>query len=220
MTDQERNQVLKMIEEGKISPEEGLHLMQALDQGPVEEVETASQVSASQATIPDVKWKVEQSGMETDPRILKIKSTVQRLWQIPLWIGIGITVLSAVGMYFILRGPGMNFWFYFMIVPLLLGVAIMAAAVGSHKARWIFVDVHQKPGEHPQNIFLGFPLPLKFVAWFMRTFRHWIPSLDREMGNINFDEIIQMFDTGMGTESIIAHVDEGEGGEKVRVFLG
>ncbi len=32
MTDQERNQVLKMIEEGKITPEQGLHLMQALDQ--------------------------------------------------------------------------------------------------------------------------------------------------------------------------------------------
>ena len=32
MTDQERNQVLKMIEDGKITPEEGLTLMQALDQ--------------------------------------------------------------------------------------------------------------------------------------------------------------------------------------------
>ena len=42
MTDQERNQVLKMIEEGKISPEEGLHLMQVLDQGPVEEVASSS----------------------------------------------------------------------------------------------------------------------------------------------------------------------------------
>ena len=37
MTDQERNQVLKMIEDGKISPEEGLRLMQALDQVPAED---------------------------------------------------------------------------------------------------------------------------------------------------------------------------------------
>ena len=32
MTDQERNQVLKMIEDGRISPEEGLKLLQALEQ--------------------------------------------------------------------------------------------------------------------------------------------------------------------------------------------
>ncbi len=38
MTDQERNQVLKMIADGKITPEEGLQLMQALDQDdPAEE---------------------------------------------------------------------------------------------------------------------------------------------------------------------------------------
>ncbi len=32
MTDLERNQVLKMIADGRITPEEGLQLMQALDQ--------------------------------------------------------------------------------------------------------------------------------------------------------------------------------------------
>lgn len=159
--------------------------------------------------------------MDTDPRITRIKTTVQRLWQIPLWIGMVITIASAAGMYFILRGPGMNFWFYFLMLPMLVGVGIMALAVGSHKARWIFVDVQQKPGERPQRIFLGFPLPLKFAAWFLRTFRHWIPSLDRGMGTVNVDEIIEIFETGMGSDgSIIAHVDEGKDGERVRVFLG
>ena len=222
MTDQERNQVLKMIEDGKISPEEGLRLMQALDQSPAEEVVEVLQVSASETPGPDAQPKSERSGLEVDPRIAQVKSTAQRLWQIPLWIGIGITVLSAMGMYFILRGPGMNFWFFFMVLPLLLGVGITGAAVGSHKARWIFVDVHQKPGDHPQRIFLGFPLPLKFAAWVMRTFRHWIPDLDREMdkNNINIDEIVDMFEKGMGSESIVVNVDDDEDGDKVKVFIG
>ena len=46
MTDQERNQVLKMIEEGKISPEEGLRLMQALEQSPAEDQSPALQAGA------------------------------------------------------------------------------------------------------------------------------------------------------------------------------
>ena len=50
MTDQERNQVLKMIQDGKISPEEGLRLMQALDQSAADEVVHASQVSTSQSS--------------------------------------------------------------------------------------------------------------------------------------------------------------------------
>ena len=215
MTDQERNQVLKMIEEGKISPEEGLRLMQALEQSPAEDPSPALGAGAEEKSTSEAR--VEGSGLEADPRIDRVKSTVRRLWQIPLWIGIGITVLSAAGMYFIMRGPGMNFWFYFMILPLLLGVAILAAAVGTHRARWIFVDVHQKPGEHPKRIFLGFPLPLKLAAWFLRTFGHYIPNLKKT----SVDEVIQVVETGlMGNEPLIVNVDEVDDGEKVRVYIG
>ena len=213
MTDQERNQVLKMIEENKISPEEGLRLMQALEQTPAEDQSSDSEAGENSAG----EARAEGSGLESDPRIERVKSTVRRLWQIPLWIGIGITVLSAAGMYLILRGPGMNFWFYFMTLPLLLGVAVIAAAVGTIKARWLFVDVHQKPGEHPQRIFLGFPLPLKLAAWALRTFGHYIPDLEKT----NVDEVIQMVETGFtGDTPLIVNVDESDDGERVKVFIG
>jgi hypothetical protein len=215
MTDQERNQVLKMIEEGKITAEEGLKLMQALDQQapelepspvpiiapPVEEAQNSSSAQPS----------------EPDAHIERLKRTARRLWQIPLWIGIFITVLSALGMYAIMRGPGLNFWFYFMLLPLLLGVALTALAAGSRAARWIYVDVHQQPGEKPGHIFLGFPLPLKLTAWFLRTFGPMIPDLQKT----NVDEIIQVMESGFnGNEPLIVHVDEGEGGERVQVYIG
>ncbi len=221
MTDQERNQVLKMIEDGKVSPEDGLKLLQALDQSTAEEVSQAGQVSQQVQTIQPVGQASEPSGVEVDPRIQSIKSTVQRLWQIPLWIGIGITILSAVGMFLIMRGPGPNFWFYFMILPMLLGVLIIALAVGTHKARWLFVDIQEKSKshEHPHRIFFGFPLPLKFAAWFIKTFRRWIPDLKSEYSGVNIDEIINIFETGL-TTPLIAHVDEGEDGDKVKVFIG
>jgi hypothetical protein len=221
MTDQERNQVLKMIEDGRISPEEGLKLMQALDQSSAE-AEIVPAPATAEAAAPDVQWKAESSGMEVDPRITSIKEAVQRLWQIPMWIGVAITIASAIGMFLIMRGPGLNFWFYFMVFPLLLGVLIMVLAVGSHKARWLFVDIEEKAGSdgHPRRIFFGFPLPLRFIAWVMRTFRHWIPNLDRELHGASIDEIINVVESGTAGTPFIVNVDEGKGGDRVRVFIG
>ena len=152
-----------------------------------------------------------------DPQIERLKATARQLWQIPLWAGIFITVLSALGMYVILRGPGMNFWFFFLLLPLLLGVALTALSAGSQAARWICVDVHQRHGEYPHHIFLGFPLPLKLTAWFLRTFGPMIPDLQRT----NVDEIIQVIESGFsGKEPLIVHVDEGDGGERIQVYIG
>ena len=224
MTDKERNQVLKMIESGKITPEEGLHLMEALDQSPAEEAEIAEALGTgtepgeeSEAETDSRPARSAESSFETDPRISRVKSTARRLWQIPMWAGIIITVASAAGMYAILHGPGMIFWFYFLALPLFLGVAIMAAAVGSRKARWIFVNVQQKPGEKPAHIFLGFPLPLRLAAWFLHNFGSRIPDLKKT----NVDDIIEVMEAGFkGDSPLIVHVDEGDDGERVQVYIG
>jgi hypothetical protein len=231
MTDQEREIVLKMIEEGKITPEEGLKLMNALhtpaeDEQPAIPAEAKAESGAepaagSEPEMGEAKPQAEKSGFESDPRIARVKSTARRYWQIPLWIGIIITVGTALGMYFILRGPGMNFWFFCLTAPLLLGVLVMALAAGSRRARWIFVDVQQKPGEKPQRIFLGFPLPLKLTAWFLRTFRSKIPDLDKEMSDKPIDKFVELIDQGFTSEEpLVVNVDEGEDGEKVQVYIG
>lgn len=215
MTDQERAQVLKMIEEGKITPQEGLRLMQTLEETHAEDEIQAVETETGEKSGREAQ--AEWSALDADPRIAGVKSAARRLWQIPLWIGVGVTVLSAAGMYWIMQGAGTNFWLYCLTLPLLLGVGIIAAAVGSQKARWIFVDVQQKPGDHPQRIFLGFPMPLKLTAWFLRNFGHYIPSLEKT----NIDEVIQVVETGFSSdEPLIVNVDEGDEGERVRVFIG
>jgi len=222
MTDQEREQVLKMIENGTISPEDGLKLMQTLDQSPAEDEEIVSKtgvgvVPPEAAEKDGVEEQTEKSNFGKDPRIASVKNAVRRLWQIPLWIGVAITILSAWGMYTMVQASRLNFWFYCLSAPLLLGVLVIVAAIGSRKARWIFVDVHQKPDEKPAHIFLGFPLPLKLAAWFLRTFSHFIPDLKKT----NVDEVIEMVETGFtGEEPLVVNVDEGEDGERVQVYIG
>ena len=222
MTDQEREQVLKMIENGTISPEDGLKLMQTLDQSPAEDEEIVSKtgvgvVPPEAAEKDGVEEQTEKSNFGKDPRIASVKNAVRRLWQIPLWIGVAITILSAWGMYTMVQASRLNFWFYCLSAPLLLGVLVIVAAIGSRKARWIFVDVHQKPDEKPAHIFLGFPLPLKLAAWFLRTFGHFIPDLKKT----NVDEVIEMVENGFTSEEpLVVNVDEGEDGERVQVYIG
>jgi hypothetical protein len=224
MTDQEREQVLKMIENGKISPEDGLKLMRTLDQSPADDEGTAGKTQTDKASetegiTPKIEAETQQekSNFATDPRIARVKSTVRRLWQIPLWIGVLITILSAWGMFTRVQAAKLNFWFYCLSAPLLLGVLVIVAAIGSRKARWIFVDVHQKPGEKPARIFLGFPLPLKPAALFLRTFGRYIPNL----GKTNVDEVVQVVESGFkGEEPLVVNVDEGEEGERVQVYIG
>jgi hypothetical protein len=219
MTDQERNQVLKMIADGRITPEEALKLMQVLDQsGPAEQLPPPSPApSASENEATQTETPASRPDLETDPRIEQVKSTVRRLWQIPLWIGIAIIVLSAWGMYAVMQAAGLNFWFYFLLLPLLLGVLLTVMAVGSRQARWLFVDVKQKPGQRPKRIFLGFPLPLKFTAWLLRTFGPMIPNLQKT----NIDEVTQLIETGLcGNEPLVVNVDDDGDGEGVRVYIG
>jgi len=223
MTDQERNQILKMIEDGKITPEEGLRLMQTLEQNPAEDEIQAAEAEASpsstrQAGAAKPEEAAEKSSLEADPKIARIKDIVRRLWLIPLGLGVAVTILGGWIMYANMHPASISGWFYCLGLPvLLLGVAVIAAAVGTRKARWIFVDVHQKPGEKPQRIFLGFPLPLKFTAWFLRHFGHKIPNLEKT----NMDEIIQVIETGFtGEEPLIVNVDEGDEGERVQIYIG
>jgi hypothetical protein len=214
MTKNEREQVLKMIADGKISAEEGLKLLNVLDQDSPEDIAppASPRPSASQGNS-----EREFSRMDVDPRIERVKSTVQRLWQIPLWIGIGVLILSALGMAALGEAGKLNFWFFFLILPLLTGVGIIALSVGSRRARWIFVDVQQKPGEKPQRIFLGFPVPFKLVTWALRTFGGRI----NQTGKVSVDQIITMIETGFtGDEPLIVNVDEGEDGERVKVYIG
>jgi len=224
MTDQEREQVLKMIQNGTISPEDGLKLMQTLDQSPAEDEVPAVTAETDDGSAADEAAKTihpeakdEKSSFDKDPRIDKVKSTVRRLWQIPLWTGVAMTILSAWGMYMLVQANRFNFWFYCLSTPLLLGVLVIVAAIGSRKAHWLFVDVHQKPGEKPTRIFLGFPLPLKLASWGMRTFGHHIPEMDEA----KVAGIVQVIETGFnGEEPLVVNVDEGEEGERVRVYIG
>ncbi len=213
MSSEERVQILKMVEDGKISAEQAVKLMKALDDSSVE-MEIIEGTPASSSG-PDADSFSEKPPAPEFDRVVR---SARSLMQIPLWFGVFITALSAYWLYNLVVTSNFGFWFYFAWLPLLFGVLLLALFAGGRDSRWLFVKVERPhANEWPQNITLGFPLPLGLVSWALGTFGHSIQGLH----HTNVDEIIQLLSEGFSSkEPLIVNVDEGENGERVQVYIG
>jgi len=211
MSSEERRKILQMVEDGKISAEQAASLMRALE-------EDASGDSA-EAEIEVIEAGPGFEDKKTDaPEFEAVKARVRRFAMIPLWIGVAITVLSAWAIYSVQQSAGMNFWFFFLMIPLFIGILFIALGASGQSSRWLYVNVDRRNAQDgPRNITLGFPLPLGLTAWFLRTFGHNIQGLR----NTNVDEIIQLLDaTGKSGAPLIINASDNEDGEHVQVYIG
>jgi hypothetical protein len=210
MSAEERRKILQMVQDGKISAEQAASLMRALaadsdsSQAEVEVIEPASGATSGEAS--------------NSPEFEAIKARARRFAMIPLWIGVAITVLSAWAIYSVLQSSGMNFWFFVLMFPLLIGILFIALGASGQSSRWLYVNVDRRNAhDGPRNITLGFPLPLGLTAWFLRTFGRNIHG----MRNTNVDEIIQLLDaTGKSGAPLIINANDNEDGEHVQVYIG
>jgi len=216
MTDQERAQILKMIDEQKVTPEEGLRLMKILEENPAEDEAMPGQPQA--ASGPEEGPAAGRPRPESDAALHAVVEKGRRLWFIPLGIGVALTVLGGLIMYWTLHPTGFSAWSYCLGLPvLLLGVAIMALGAASRTSRWIFLHVEQRPGESPRRFVMGFPLPLRFAAWALRNFGQYITNLDRTSA----DEVIMALEqTTSAGAPLVVNVNEEENGEKVQIYIG
>lgn len=204
MTDSERQQILKMIDEGKITAEEGLKLMQALGEDEPEDVYEAIETASPP--------KVEN---DPDPVVEKIKRQVRSLYLIPLAAGTFLTVAMAWLMYQSMEAQQMGFAFYCLLFPtLLFGMFLLIIGAASQSSRWIYVDVKQKHGKKPGRILIGFPLDL--ARWLIGSLGNAVPG---KQGKAAASMMEAINDTTR-EEPMVVQVDEGPNGNKVRVYIG
>lgn len=209
MSSEERRKILQMVEQGKISAEQAASLMRALAEDP-----DPSEIEAVEPESVPGEERTETSA----PEFEEVKQRARRFAMIPLWVGVFVAVLSAWGIYSIQQNAGMNFWLYCLLIPLLLGVLLIVLGAGGQSSRWLYVNVDRRyAADGPRNITLGFPLPLGWTSWFLRTFGHNISGLR----NTNVDDIIQILDTTKKSgEPFIVNVHDDDDGEHVQVYIG
>jgi hypothetical protein len=151
MSSEERKKILQMVEEGKITAEQAASLMRAI------EADAESEEGEIEAFEAAAAWGQESDSSDFE----QVKARALRFAMIPLWIGIFITVLSAWGIYSVQQNSGMNFWFFLLMIPLLLGVLLIALGASGQTSKWLYVNVDRRyTVEGPRTITLGFPLPL------------------------------------------------------------
>ena len=211
MSSEERRKILQMVADGKISAEEAATLMRALE----EEAEALSVEPELIEVGPGFGGEQSEA-----PELDEVRRRAGRFSGAFLWIGILFTVFSAWAMFGIQQNAGLNFWFYCMTMPFMLGIILIALGAKSKTSRWLYVNVDRsqsKDNDGPRYISLAFPLPLSFVSWFIRTFGSRIENLKDKNVAAVADVIMMAKDM---TEPLVVHVDDDDDGTKVQVFIG
>jgi len=205
----ERLKILEMIQQGTISPQEGLKLIEALGETWEEDLILDS--------------FSDNNGFDTEPLPPAPKfededfNKWRAWWLIPFWLGIVITALSGSLMYWAWSAHGLGFGFVLAWIPFLIGVGVMVLGWNSRTGPWIHIRVNQKPGETPERIAISFPIPIRFIAWAIKTFGSFISGLD----NTGIDEVILALGSHEPGEAPLSiNVTEGEDGEQVKIYIG
>lgn len=228
MTESERQKVLKMIQDGKITAEEGLTLFRLLDEGP----DDATGASPDQATgVPQTAGQVrsanlsgnfpgdaaEEGTVHETAREAEFERRLKRFrgfWLLPLGLGIILTAAGAWWMNSALQASGFGMLFILAWLPFLLGVMLIALAFSSRTSRWMYINVRQKPGQSPQNIILAFPLSL--AGWALK----WVQS-GQVSGQTGGQGRIMasVLAASQSNDPFLVDVQD-EDGEQVQVYIG
>jgi len=213
MSSDEQKQILKMVEDGKISADEAMKLIKALELASAgDEVEVIEPETSSGSDFEaGGAWEASAA-----PEFEEVKARARRFAMIPLGTGIVLTILASYWLFVLVQSANYGFWFVFAWLPLLLGILLVALSAGGMNARWLYVNVDQEPGQRPQHITLGFPIPLGLLGWLLRNFGHYVRGMDRRGVN----DILTLLETADSRGPLIVNVDEGERGERVQVYIG
>jgi hypothetical protein len=208
----ERLEILEMIQQGKISSQEGLKLIEAL--GESWDVEDQEYLEAEEEMLFPPRYA---ESADPEPEVASQEMAKwRRWWVIPFWTGVGITVLGGALMYWAWSARGIGLGFIAAWIPFLIGLGIMVLGWNSRTGPWIHIRIKQAPGESPGRIALSFPLPTKFFAWSMRTFSQWIPDLPQGIDEV----LLALGEFSPGDHPLSINVNDQDDGEQVKIYIG
>jgi hypothetical protein len=222
-TSEERQQVLRMIADGKITPEEGSRLLAALSGGaPLELAEPAvSNEPSGDAPHPEQAdpqqqeaYSPEQEVIPPPPSIDAHLPDTRQWWQVPFWIGAALLVAGAFALAGALSSSAVCLALLCGLPLLLVGIPVVIVAWFARSGPWVHIRVkNDRPGEH--NIKFSVPLDLGVIA--VRVAEPFVP----QMRNTGVDDVIlSMKDNVKRDQPLIIDVNDDEDGEHVQVIVG
>jgi hypothetical protein len=202
--DESKLEILKKVEEGTLSVEEGSDLLGILDEGAR---------SAEQPEVIDIK-KDDFVEPEETP---KISGCWKAAWSMILFGGAVLTAFSAFWVYQGYQNKGFGWGFWLSWIPLVLGVLIMIGGWILLESPWMHVKVHAKEENKNVNIVLSMPIPFGLARWVFRTFGSYMPE---EVRNKGIPEMLDEIEASLKSgEPFHVQVDDDKDGSQVEVFM-
>jgi hypothetical protein len=215
---EQRLEILRKVERGELSTEEGSRLLEALEMGLTPAQEPVPPAPEVEIISPPVPPSADQAPQLTDLEAARFNFW-QKWWLLPFGIGVLLTLLGAYWMYLGFMSAGLGWGFWLSWVPFGLGVLITAVAARSRTARWLHLRVHQdgSEGEGPKNVNISFPLPISFGAWVLRKLGRWMPD---DFQRQHLDEVLSLLDQALTKDAPLHVMVDEKDGNRVEVFIG
>ncbi|MGQ0600674.1 MAG: SHOCT-like domain-containing protein [Anaerolineales bacterium] len=213
MDEQPRLQILKMIEDGKLNAEDGIRLLNALSGSAAVAAAEAKLAPAPEAIAP--KSAPTAAAQSPPPDFAYWRSW----WRLPFALGTAFTVIIAALAFWAWRAADnqLTVWFGLLMCPLAFGVLVMALALASRTAKWLHLRVNTGRDEFPRRIALSLPMPIGPLRWVVNLIAQFNPELQKR----GVTEMITALGSDLSSDNpLYVEVDEGEGGEKVQVYIG
>jgi hypothetical protein len=196
--EEERLQILKMVESGQIQAEEAVMLLAALER---------SGSNAGDSAPPDVLPQRHGPGQDGESRWA-------RFWIYPMMAGAGVLILGAFLLAWLYASEAAKGWLVCGWLPVLLGVAVVLLALWTRRTTWMHLRISE---EGKRKLAFSFPLPLGLAAWAVRIAQPFVPQLQQTGVD---DLILALRASASRGEPIAIDVQDDERGERVEVYIG
>jgi uncharacterized membrane protein HdeD (DUF308 family) len=189
--EQERLEVLKMLEEGRISAGEAAELLVALVPG---EEPKAPQLEAAD----------------------RFQDRWARFWIYPLLAGGAVLVVGALVLALVYASGAARGWLICGWLPLFAGLMVMVLAWATRRSTWLHLRIHGAEAGR-RKLALSFPLPLGLAAWVLRLAQPFVPQL-QETGVD--DLLIALRASSAQGQPFFLDVQDDENGEHIEIYIG
>ncbi len=170
-TDESQLEILRKVEDGTLTPEEGSELIGILDAAGAEESEREF-----------IRPPLEPETPGADQETLRVSGCWKAAWSMILLGGAVLTAFSADWIYLGYQKAGLGWSFWLSWIPLAIGVLIMVLGWILMTSPWLQVRIRTHEKGRLQNIILNIHLPLSLVSWVFSNFGQCMPDAVKEKG--------------------------------------
>jgi hypothetical protein len=203
--DENKLEILKKVEDGTLSVEEGSELLGILDSGVR---------SMPQPKVVQHQHHIEEMSEPAEP--YKVSGCWKAAWSMILLGGAVLTAFSAFWVYQGYQSKGFGWGFWLSWIPLVVGVLITILGWALMESPWLHVRVHSEEDEKNVNIVFSIPIPLGLMRWFFRTFGSRMPE---EVHGVQVLEMLDELEASLKRgEPFHIQVDDEKDKSKVEIF--